>query len=103
LDNLHILLRNKAYIGVKAYTQKGEKMEAKAVWEGIVDKTIFQRVGEVLKKNHSTLKPARGINRHPYILSGVSFCMTCGDYTGRNGKVPYYEHSWATKRDSCLT
>ncbi len=23
--------------------------------------------------------------------------------TGRNGKVPYYEHSWATKRDSCLT
>jgi hypothetical protein len=35
--------------------------------------------------------------------------MTCGDCmpgksaTGRNGKVPYYEHSWATKRESCLT
>lgn len=35
--------------------------------------------------------------------------MTCGDHmpgksaTGRNGKVPYYEHSWATKRESCLT
>jgi hypothetical protein len=35
--------------------------------------------------------------------------MTCGDHmpgksaTGRNGKVPYHEHSWATKRESCLT
>jgi hypothetical protein len=35
--------------------------------------------------------------------------MTCGDHmpgksaTGRNGKIPYYEHSWATKRESCLT
>ena len=32
----------------------------------------------------------------------------CGDnfehiFTGRNGKVPYYEHSWATKRNSTLT
>lgn len=31
--------------------------------------------------------------------SGVAFCMTCGDdmpgksANGRNGKIPYYEHS----------
>ena len=109
VDNLQILLRNKAYIGVKAYRQKGEWKETKAVWEAIVDETVFHRVNETLTKNKNKLKPITDRTKHPYILSGVSFCMTCGDFmpgksaTGRNGKVPYYEHSWATKRESCLS
>lgn len=109
VDNLQILLRNKTYIGVKAYRQKGEWKETKAVWEAIVDETVFQRVNEMLTKNKNKLKPINERTKHPYILSGVSFCMTCGDFmpgksaTGRNGKVPYYEHSWATKRESCLS
>ncbi len=109
VDNLQKMLRNKAYIGIKTYNQKGEIKEAKAVWDGIVDETIFHRVNEVLTKNKSKLKPIKPNCKHPYLLSGVTFCMTCGDCmpgksaTGRNGKVPYYEHSWATKRESTLT
>jgi hypothetical protein len=109
VDNLQKMLRNKIYIGVKSYRHKGIDMEVKAVWEGIVDETIFYRANEKLTKNRSRLKPITDQSRHPYLLSGVAFCMTCGDHmpgksaTGRNGKVPYYEHSWATKRESCLT
>ncbi len=109
VDNLQKMLRNKIYIGVKSYSHAGEIKETKAVWDGIVDETVFQRVNEKLTKNKSKLKPITSKSRHPYVLSGVAFCMTCGDCmpgksaTGRNGKVPYYEHSWATKRESCLT
>ncbi len=109
VDNLQKMLRNKVYIGVKTYQHKGEWKEVKAVWEGIVDEDIFHRANEKLTKNKSRLKPITDQNRHPYLLSGVAFCMTCGDHmpgksaTGRNGKIPYYEHFWATKRESCLT
>ncbi len=109
VSNLQLILRNKIYVGVKVFQQKGEWRETKAVWDGIIEESVFQRVNEMLTKNKSKLKPITSSNRHPYILSGVAFCMTCGDHmpgksaTGRNGKVPYYEHSWATKRESCLT
>jgi site-specific DNA recombinase len=109
VDNLQKMLRNKAYIGVKTYRYKNEEKEVKAVWEGIVDETVFHRANAKLTKNRSRLKPITDQTRHSYLLSGVAFCMTCGDHmpgksaTGRNGKVPYYEHSWATKRESCLT
>ncbi|MBC7538272.1 MAG: recombinase family protein [Bacteriovorax sp.] len=108
VDNLHLILTNKAYIGLKVFSHKGETHEAPAVWDAIIDEVVFRRVNELLAKNRARLKPIKE-NRHPYILSGVSFCMTCGDHmsgksaTGRNGKVAYYEHSWATKRESCLT
>ncbi|MBK9322662.1 MAG: recombinase family protein [Bdellovibrionaceae bacterium] len=109
VDNLQAIIRNKAYIGIKTYTQKGEQKEAKAVWQPLVNEMIFQRANERLTKNHSRLKPLKETSKHPYLLSGVCFCMKCGDHmpgksaTGRNGKVPYYEHSWATKRNSTLT
>lgn len=99
VDNLQKMLRNKAYIGVKTYSYKGEIKEAKAIWDGIVDEMIFHRVNEMLTKNKSKLKPITIHSKHPYLLSGVAFCMTCGDCmpgksaTGRNRKVPYYEHS----------
>lgn len=105
VDNLQKMLRNKAYIGVKTYRYKNEEKEVKAVWEGIVDETVFHRAGLKLTKNKSRLKPITAQSKHPYLLSGVALCMTCGDHmpgksaTGRNGKVPYYEHSWATKRE----
>jgi len=55
VDNLQAIIRNKAYIGIKTYTQKGEVKEVKAVWEPIVDEMIFQRANEKLTKNHSRL------------------------------------------------
>ncbi|MCB0384777.1 MAG: recombinase family protein, partial [Bdellovibrionales bacterium] len=57
VDNLQAIIRNKAYIGIKTYTQKGEQKEVKAVWQPIVNEMIFQRANEKLTKNHSRLKP----------------------------------------------
>lgn len=109
VDNLQRMIRNKAYIGIKTYTHKGKTEETKANWDGIVDEKIFYRANEKLTANHSRLKPLKPQSRHPYLLSGVCFCMKCGNHmpgksaTGRKGKVPYYEHSWATKCQSTLT
>jgi site-specific DNA recombinase len=108
VDNLQALLRNKAYIGVKTYTVKGEQREAKAVWPAIVEADIFHRVGSVLEKNKSRHKPHKE-GRRAYFLSGITHCLTCSNYmpgksaTGGSGKVAYYEHAWATKRDSTLS
>ena len=107
-DNLHKILRNKSYIGIRKYHVKGEAKEVKALWEGIVDPGIFARVQEILTANCSKKKPHTKI-RYPYLLSGFTFCETCQDALsgksahGNGGKIAYYEHSWTTKRDSCLT
>jgi site-specific DNA recombinase len=109
IDNLHKILRNKAYVGIKCYIQKGELKEAPAVWEAIIDPVTFERVGDLLSKNKSKLKPVRENTRHCYILSGISFCKTCGDSlpgktaTGRSSRFFYYEHGWATKRNAGLS
>lgn len=83
--------------------------EVKAVWDAIIDEGTFNRANEMLTKNKSRLKPIKEGSRHPYLLSGITHCMTCGDHVlgksaaGRTMKVAYYEHSWATKRDFCLS
>ncbi len=108
VDNLQALLRNKVYIGVKVYSYRGEVREAKAVWPSIVDEGTFQRIGKILEKNRSRFKPTKE-KRRPYLLSGITHCQTCQSFmpgksaTGNSGKVPYYEHAWATKRDSTLS
>lgn len=108
VGNLHCILRNKAYIGVKAYTHRGEKHEAPAVWEPIVDKNLFDRVQKILKENHCRYKPSSE-KRYNYTLTGVVECKTCQQAMvgksahGRSGKVGYYEHSWSTRRDSTLS
>jgi len=109
VDNLQKMIRNKIYIGIKVYSERSEWKEVTAAWDGIIDEAKFYRANEQLTRNKSRYKPITAESKYPYILSGVSFCMTCGDFmpgrsaTGRNGKVPYYEHSWATKRESCLS
>lgn len=108
VDNLQALLRNKVYIGVKVYTYRGEQREAKAVWPSIIDEGTFHRIGKILDKNKSRFKPTKE-NRRPYLLSGITHCQTCSSFmpgksaTGNSGKVPYYEHAWATKRDATLS
>lgn len=108
VDNLQALLRNKVYIGVKVYSYRGEVREANAVWPSIVDEGTFHRIGKILDKNKSRFKPTKE-NRRPYLLSGITHCQTCSSFmpgksaTGNSGKVPYYEHAWATKRDSTLS
>ena len=108
VDNLHKIIKNKMYIGVKIYSHKGEKKEAKAVWDAIIDETTFRRANEKLVKNRSRMKPT-SFYKLPYLLSGLAFCMKCGAHmpgksaTGKKMKVAYYEHSWATKLNSTLS
>lgn len=57
VDNLQAILRNKAYIGIKIYSVKGEPKETKAVWPALIDDVTFQRVGKILDKNRRKYKP----------------------------------------------
>lgn len=109
IDNVHNILRNKAYAGIKAYLVKEETKEVPAVWEAIIDPVTFKRVGDLLSKNKSKLKPIMENSRHCYLLSGINYCKSCGDSmagktaTGRASRVFYYEHGWATKRNAALS
>lgn len=108
IDSLHAMLRNKAYIGIKVYHAKEEQREVKAAWPALIDELTFVRVGKTLEKSKSRLKTWKE-GRMPYILSGSVRCLMCmshmpGKSTTRNGgKTGYYEHAWATKRDSTLS
>lgn len=82
VDNLQAIIRNKAYIGIKTYTQKGEQKEAKAVWQPLVNEMIFQRANERLTKiiqdlNHSK-KPASihiYFQAYVFVWSAVTTCQ----------------------------
>ncbi|MCB0413224.1 MAG: recombinase family protein [Bdellovibrionales bacterium] len=108
VDNLHHILRNKIYIGVKFYEENGERLEAEAVWETIVEKEIFEKVQKVLSKNKGRKKP-QSFKKHPYLISGITHCGDCESHLsgksahGATKKIPYYEHSWATKRGAALS
>ncbi len=108
VDNLHDLLTNAAYVGVRQFTTRsGEVKKVRACWEAIIDENIFEKVQSLLKKNRFRLK-SQSSKRYPYTLSGIIFCGSCGDTMsgksahGNGGKIPYYEHGWATRRQSCL-
>jgi len=107
VDTLHTILRNPTYAGIKAYRLKGEAREASAVWPALVEGAVFQRVQEILTQNHCRKKPSTP-KRYPYLLSGIAFCGSCGDRLpgksahGNGGKIAYYDHGWAAKRQACL-
>ena len=107
-DNLHRMLRNKIYVGLKDYKENGETKEAKAVWKPIVDQITFDRVQKLLTANRSRRKP-QSFKVHPYLVTGITHCGDCGHHLsgksahGATKKIPYYEHSWATKREAALS
>ena len=106
--SLHQILRNKAYLGIKVYTSKGEAKEAKAVWPPIIDELTFKRAGDILTKNKKRYKPPKE-GHHTYLFAGLTSCEKCRDAMpgksahGNSGKVTYYEHSWLTKRSSTMS
>lgn len=108
VDNLQSILRNKAYIGIKVFTHRGETKTAKAVWTPLIDEITFERVGKILGENRGRYKPSKE-GKRPYFLSGITHCQKCQSFmpgksaTGRSMKVAYYEHAWGTKRDATLT
>lgn len=107
VDALHKLLTNKSYIGLKVYSTKTGKKEAKASWKPIVDEITFNRVQEKLSKNHCAKKPET-VNRFPFILTEVIYCGVCGEKLagksahGKTKKHPYYEHGRRTRIQSAL-
>lgn len=107
VDTLHTILTNKSYIGIKVFSTKAGKKEAKAVWQPIIDDVTFNRVQEKLSKNHCAKKP-ESASRFPFILTEVTYCGTCGEKMsgksahGKNRKHPYYEHGRRTKIQSGL-
>ncbi|MBX9769158.1 MAG: recombinase family protein, partial [Bdellovibrionales bacterium] len=106
-DNLYCILKNKAYVGIKAYQAHGEPKETRAVWEPIIDEDTFERVQEILKKNYRRSKRNMK-NRYPFLIAGLAVCGQCGERLsgksayGKCAKIPYYEHAWSTKRQACL-
>lgn len=107
VDNLHFILTNKSYIGVRRYKAKEELKETRAVWAAIIDEDTFNRVQNQLKANHCRKKPAGG-NRFPFLLPSLVSCSSCNERMlgksahGNGGKIPYYEHGWAVRRQACL-
>lgn len=82
-------------------------MITKAAWPAIVDQKTFAKVGQRLKANYRRNK-TRTNNRYPFLLSGLTVCGQCGDRLpgksahGNGGKIPYYEHGWAVRRQAFL-
>lgn len=109
VDFLYRLLTNRAYIGRRVYSTKDGIKEVEASWPGIINDLQFKRVQELLKSNFEKRKKSPAPNRYPYLLSGLVACKSCGDRMcgksahGNGGKVGYYEHTWATKNQSCLS
>jgi site-specific DNA recombinase len=107
VDNLYEMLINKAYIGQRVYQVGGEERTSRAVWEPIIPEKMFHRVQEILKSNYRRTK-SHSDRRYPFLLSGLCVCGQCADRLpgksahGNGGKIPYYEHGWATKRQAYL-
>lgn len=109
IDQVHKVLRNKAYAGVRVFSTKdGKTEETQAVWPAIIDEMTFIRVQELLTSNRYR-KRSHLDQRYPFTISGLCYCGICGDRMsgksahGRTMKVPYYEHSWATKNQASLS
>ena len=107
IGNLHYLLKNKTYKGVREYQDGENLVEVPAVWEGIIAPEKFDKVQGILSKNHRRRKPFTK-TRWPYTLSGLTYCLKCqGVLCGKSAhggyrKYGYYEHGWASKRGSAM-
>ncbi len=100
LESLYKTLTNPIYLGLRSYKEAGKEVTIKATWDAIINEDVFNRVGEILKKNKSRKKSSP--LRWPYQLSGILYC-TCGHRLsgksahGNGGKIAYYDHAWAAK------
>jgi site-specific DNA recombinase len=108
IGNLHTMLRNKAYLGLRVYQVKSEERTSKAVWPAIIDEQTFSRVQDVLGTDSKRRRSRYLGKRYPYLLSGLLNCGVCGECLpgksahGNGGKIPYYEHAWTVNRQACL-
>jgi len=104
-SRIYSILTNKAYIGIREIYKKDKSKaeEVKAVWDGIVDKKIFEEVQKLLQTNRERFhfkKPTR----FNYLLSGLIRCGKCGEklqgksaYSSTKKKHYYYSHKHTCK------
>ena len=104
-SKIYSILTNKAYIGIREIYKKDRNRteEVKAVWDGIVNKEIFEEVQKLLQANRErfhTKKP----ERFNYLLSGLIRCGRCGEklqgksaYSSTKKKHYYYSHKHTCK------
>jgi site-specific DNA recombinase len=106
--NLYQLLTNKVYVAIRVFHDKeGEEKVGPACWDPIVEKDVFEKVQMTLKSNRYSYR-SQSSKRYPYIFSRLVACGQCGDRLtgksahGNGGKIGYYEHGWAVKRQAYL-
>jgi site-specific DNA recombinase len=105
-QNVHDMLTNPVYIGVKRFQDKEGVREVKACWDAIVDPVTFERAQLLLKMNVKRKRPDYP-NRFPFLLSGLVRCSECGvsmvgkTANGNGGKVGYYDHGNVHRRFQC--
>jgi site-specific DNA recombinase len=108
VDNLQGVLRNQAYKGIRVFVENGESKVTKACWPEIISSEKFDRVQRILTKNFEGRVKTTFPNRYPFMLSTLMVCGQCGDGLpgksahGNGGKIPYYEHGWAVKKQASL-
>jgi len=67
---------------------------------------MFARVQKELDAKKACRPKPESENRYPYLLTGLVHCGSCGAHlvgksaNGNGGKIPYYEHGWAARRES---
>ena len=103
-DRLYGILKNPVYIAKKPYLEDGVEKLANAQWQAIIDEDTFNKIGEILKKNHCHYKPDHW-KKHPYILSGLVFCDECKSSLvgktahGKTRRHFYYDHGSVLKKN----
>lgn len=106
-DNLYRILTQRMYIAEKKVEKENETTYVKAVWPPIIEKTDFEKIQKILAKNCHHPQ-SRLDQRFPFLFSGLVSCAKCGNSLigksahGNGGKIPYYEHGWATKKQGYL-
>ena len=106
-SRIYSILTNKAYIGIREIYKKDRNRteEVKAVWDGIVDKKIFEKVEKLLQANRERFHTQKS-ERFNYLLSGLIRCGKCGEklqgksaYSRIKKKHYYYSHKHTCKND----
>jgi len=104
-SRIYSILTNKAYIGIREIYKKDRNRaeEVKAVWNGIVDKKIFEDVQRLLQANRERFHSQKP-TRFNYLLSGLIRCGKCGEklqgksaYSSTKKKHYYYSHKHTCK------
>ena len=99
-NKIHVVLTNKAYIGVKVINRRGVDSyeEVPAVWEPIIEPELFEQAQQALRENRPGRR-TRSTSRYRYLFSGLIRCGLCGQKLSgsssrsSNGTIyHYYTH-----------